>query len=91
MRQALGELASHEPRDTAASLADAAGANVMAVQRMLEHASAAMILDAFPACSTTMWTRRRWDPRNGEWRRQRMVQSAEYLGSDAIWRPRGDS
>ena len=89
MRQALGELASHELRDTTVSLADAA--NVMAVQRMLKQASAAMILDAFPACSTTMWTRRRRDPRNGEWRRQRMVQSAEYLGSDAICRPRGDS
>jgi integrase len=34
-------------RDTAASLAVAAGANVKAIQRMLGHASAAMTLDIY--------------------------------------------
>lgn len=43
----LGELTPHELRHTAASLAVAAGANVMAVQRMLGHASAAMTLDVY--------------------------------------------
>jgi integrase len=37
----------HDLRDTAASLAVAAGANVKAVQRMLGHASAAMTLDVY--------------------------------------------
>jgi integrase len=43
----LGELTPHELRHTAASLAVASGANVMAVQRMLGHASAAMTLDVY--------------------------------------------
>jgi hypothetical protein len=37
----------HDLRDTAASLAVAAGANVKAVQRMLGHASSAMTLDIY--------------------------------------------
>jgi Phage integrase family len=37
----------HELRHTAASLAVAAGANVKAVQQMLDHASAAMTLDVY--------------------------------------------
>ena len=37
-------LTRHDPRNTAASLAVSAGANVKAVQRMLGHASAAMTL-----------------------------------------------
>jgi len=37
----------HDLRDTAASLAVAAGANVKAIQRMLGHASAAMTLDVY--------------------------------------------
>lgn len=37
----------HNLRDTAASLAVSAGANVKAVQRMLGHASAAMTLDVY--------------------------------------------
>ncbi|SFT98965.1 Phage integrase family protein [Geodermatophilus amargosae] len=40
-------LTPHELRHTAASLAISAGANVKAVQRMLEHASAAMTLDRY--------------------------------------------
>ena len=43
----LEELTPHELRNTAASLAVAAGANVKAVQRMLGHASAAMTLDVY--------------------------------------------
>jgi len=38
---------THDLRDTAASLAVAAGASVKAVQRMLGHASAAMTLDVY--------------------------------------------
>ena len=37
----------HDLRHTAASLAISAGANVKAVQRMLGHASAAMMLDTY--------------------------------------------
>ena len=37
----------HDLRHTAASLAVSAGANVKAVQRMLDHASAAMTLDVY--------------------------------------------
>jgi integrase len=37
----------HDLRNTAASLAISAGANVKAVQRMLGHASAAMTLDVY--------------------------------------------
>jgi integrase len=37
----------HDLRDTAASLAVAAGASVKAMQRMLGHASAAMTLDVY--------------------------------------------
>lgn len=40
-------LAIHDLRHTAASLAISAGANVKAVQRMLGHASAAMTLDTY--------------------------------------------
>ncbi len=40
-------LTPHDLRDTAASLAVAAAANVKAVQRMLGHASAAMTLDIY--------------------------------------------
>ena len=36
---------THDLRHTAASLAIASGANVKAVQRMLGHASAAIVLD----------------------------------------------
>ncbi len=43
----LGPLTPHNLRDTAASLAVSAGANVKAVQRMLGHASAAMTLDVY--------------------------------------------
>ena len=43
----LAGLTPHELRDTAASLAVSAGANVKAVQRMLGHASAAMTLDVY--------------------------------------------
>ncbi|MFJ2121666.1 tyrosine-type recombinase/integrase [Micromonospora chalcea] len=41
----LAGLTPHDLRHTAASPAVAAGANVKAVQRMLGHASASMILD----------------------------------------------
>jgi integrase len=44
-RAGLAPLTPHDLRDTAASLAVAAGASVKAVQRMLGHASAAMTLD----------------------------------------------
>lgn len=37
----------HDLRDTAASLAISAGANVKAIQRMLGHTSAAMTLDVY--------------------------------------------
>jgi len=43
----LDKLTPHDLRDTAASLAVSAGANVKAVQRMLGHASAAMTLDVY--------------------------------------------
>jgi len=43
----LAKLTPHDLRDTAASLAVSAGANVKAVQRMLGHASAAMTLDVY--------------------------------------------
>jgi integrase len=43
----LEGLTPHELRQTAASQAVAAGANVKAVQRMLGHASAAMTLDVY--------------------------------------------
>lgn len=43
----LAPLTPHNLRDTAASLAVSAGANVKAVQRMLGHASAAMTLDVY--------------------------------------------
>jgi integrase len=43
----VSSLTPHELRHTAASLAVSAGANVLAVQRMLGHASAAMTLDVY--------------------------------------------
>lgn len=43
----LGPFTPHNLRDTAASLAVSAGANVKVVQRMLGHASAAMTLDVY--------------------------------------------
>jgi integrase len=43
----LQPLTPHDLRDTAVSLAVAAGANVKANQRMLGHASAAMTLDIY--------------------------------------------
>ena len=43
----LAPFTPHDLRDTAASLAVSAGANVKAVQRMLGHASAAMTLDVY--------------------------------------------
>jgi integrase len=43
----LAGLTPHDLRQTAASLAVAAGANVKAVQRMLGHASASMTLDVY--------------------------------------------
>ena len=46
-RAGLTPLTPHDLRDTAASLAIAAGANVKSVQRMLGHASAAMTLDVY--------------------------------------------
>jgi integrase len=46
-RAGLTPLTPHDLRDTAASLAVAAGASVKAVQRMLGHASAAMTLDVY--------------------------------------------
>ncbi|MBA2768636.1 MAG: site-specific integrase [Sporichthyaceae bacterium] len=46
-RAGLDGLTPHDLRHTAASLAIASGANVMAVQRMLGHASAAMTLDVY--------------------------------------------
>jgi len=46
-RAGLQPLTPHDLRDTAASLAVAAGANVKVVQRMLGHASAAMTLDIY--------------------------------------------
>ncbi|HEY2176010.1 MAG TPA: tyrosine-type recombinase/integrase [Mycobacteriales bacterium] len=46
-RAGLGPLTPHDLRDTAASLAVSAGANVKTVQRMLGHASAAMTLDIY--------------------------------------------
>jgi len=41
------ELVPHDLRDTAASLAISSGASIMAVQRMLGHASAKMTLDVY--------------------------------------------
>jgi integrase len=46
-RAGLAPLTPHDLRDTAASLAVAAGAGVKAVQRMLGHASAAMTLEVY--------------------------------------------
>ena len=46
-RAGLAPLTPHDLRDTAASLAVSAGANVKTVQRMLGHASAAMTLDIY--------------------------------------------
>jgi integrase len=46
-RAGLQPLTPHDLRDTAVSLAVAAGANVKVVQRMLGHASAAMTLDIY--------------------------------------------
>jgi integrase len=46
-RAGLASLTPHDLRDTAASLAVSAGANVKTVQRMLGHASAAMTLDIY--------------------------------------------
>jgi integrase len=46
-RAGLAPLTPHDLRDTAASLAVAAGASVKPVQRMLGHASAAMTLDVY--------------------------------------------
>lgn len=43
----LGDLVVHDLRDTAASQAIGPGASIKAVQRMLGHASAAMILDGY--------------------------------------------
>ncbi len=43
----LGGLTPHEMRHTAASLAVSAGADIMVVQRMLGHASAAVTLDVY--------------------------------------------
>ncbi len=43
----LAPFTPHNFRDTAASLAVSAGANVKAIQRMLGHASAAMTLDVY--------------------------------------------
>lgn len=43
----IGYLTPHELRHTAASLAVRSGASVLAVQRMLGHASAAMTLDTY--------------------------------------------
>ena len=43
----LEGLTPHELRHTAASLAVSSGANPLAVQRMLGHASAAMTLDVY--------------------------------------------
>lgn len=43
----LERMTIHDLRHTAASLAIASGANVKAVQRMLGHASAAMMLDVY--------------------------------------------
>jgi integrase len=43
----VSPLTPHDLRDTAASLAISAGANVKVVQRMLGHASAAMTLDTY--------------------------------------------
>ncbi|WP_166435903.1 tyrosine-type recombinase/integrase [Cellulomonas shaoxiangyii] len=45
-------LTPHELRHTAASLAVAAGASVLAVQRMLGHEKASMTLDTTATCST---------------------------------------
>lgn len=46
-RAGLPPMTLHDLRHTAASLAVSSGANVKAVQRMLRHASAAMILDVY--------------------------------------------
>jgi integrase len=43
----LTGITPHDLRHTAASLAVAAGANVKAIQRMLDHASASMTLDVY--------------------------------------------
>jgi integrase len=47
VKQHLPPLTMLDLRHTAASLAISAGANVKAIQRMLGHASAAMILDTY--------------------------------------------
>lgn len=46
-RAGIGHLRVHDLRHTAASLAVASGADVLGVQRMLGHASAAMTLDRY--------------------------------------------
>jgi integrase len=46
-KQAGLSVTPHDLRHTAASLAISSGANVLAVQRMLGHASAAMTLDTY--------------------------------------------
>ncbi len=43
----LSDMTPHDLRDTAASIAISAGANVKQVQNMLGHASAAMTLDVY--------------------------------------------
>ena len=48
----VGPFTPHNLRDTAASLAVSAGANVKAIQRMLGHASAAMTLDVYSGLFT---------------------------------------
>jgi integrase len=45
--ESFPSITPHDLRHTAASLAVSAGANVKAVQRMLEHAKASMTLDIY--------------------------------------------
>ena len=55
----LGDLHPHQLRHTAASLAIAAGADVMAVQRLLGHASASITLSIYAHLGTPVLTRLR--------------------------------
>ena len=47
LRESFPSITPHDLRHTAASLAVSAGANVKAVQRMLGHAKASMMLDVY--------------------------------------------
>ena len=51
----LDGLTPHELRNTGASLAIAAGANVKVLQTLLGHKTATLTLDRYGICSPTTW------------------------------------